>query len=126
MHSSVSHSSRAQAASTRFHRLSLERIAQASGVIDPIFRNSPQFETQPVSEQLGCRLVVKIETLNPIRSFKARGAQFLTAQLPAQSHLVCATAGTPRMPPRSAIVAAPQPCWTVPGRTTGPICWGAG
>ena len=94
MHSSVSHSSRAQAASTRFHRLSLERIAQASGVIDPIFRNSPQFETQPVSEQLGCRLVVKIETLNPIRSFKARGAQFLTAQLPAQSHLVCATASS--------------------------------
>lgn len=93
MHSSVSHSSRPQAASTRLHRLSLERIAQASGFIDPIFLNSPQFETQPVSEQLGCRLVVKIETLNPIRSFKARGAQFLTAQLPAHSHLVCATAG---------------------------------
>lgn len=48
---------------------------------------------QPLGEPLGCRLVVKVETLNPIRSFKARGAHFLTAQLTDRPHLVCAAAG---------------------------------
>ena len=43
--------------------------------------------------QLGYRLVVKVETLNPIRSFKARGAQFLVSQMSGSPHLVCATAG---------------------------------
>jgi threonine dehydratase len=37
--------------------------------------------------------VVKVETLNPIRSFKARGAQFLVSQLSGSPHLVCATSG---------------------------------
>jgi threonine dehydratase len=35
----------------------------------------------------------KIETLNPIRSFKARGALFLMSELSGRPHLVCATAG---------------------------------
>jgi threonine dehydratase len=40
------------------------------------------------------RLVLKIETVNPIRSFKGRGADFLVAGLPADSpRLVCASAG---------------------------------
>jgi threonine dehydratase len=54
------------------HRLSLERIARASRAIDAAFRDSPQFEAPSLSEDLGCRLVVKVETLNPIRSLKAR------------------------------------------------------
>jgi threonine dehydratase len=36
---------------------------------------------------------VKVETCNPIRSFKARGAQFLVSQMSGSPHLVCATAG---------------------------------
>ena len=36
---------------------------------------------------------MKVETLNPIRSFKARGAQFLVSQMSGSPHLVCATAG---------------------------------
>ncbi|MCI0353209.1 MAG: pyridoxal-phosphate dependent enzyme [Acidobacteriales bacterium] len=82
-----------QPTSAATHRLSLERIAQASEVIDSVFRDSPQFEAQPLGEKLGCRLVVKVETLNPIRSFKARGAQFFTSQLYGRPHLVCQTAG---------------------------------
>jgi threonine dehydratase len=40
------------------------------------------------------RLVLKVETVNPIRSFKGRGADFLVSSLPAGSHLlVCASAG---------------------------------
>jgi threonine dehydratase len=75
------------------HRLSLERIAQAAGVIDPVFLNSPQFRAEPLEQQLGCRVVVKVETLNPIRCFKGRGAEYLMATLTARPHLVCATAG---------------------------------
>ena len=82
----------AVAAST-VQRLSLERIAQASTIIEPAFRDSPQFEAQPIGARLGCRIVVKVETLNPIRSFKARGAQFFVSQLTGNPHLVCASSG---------------------------------
>lgn len=60
-------------------------------MIDPVFLDSPQF----LAESLGldCRLVVKVETLNPIRSFKARGTEFLTASLDGRTALACATAG---------------------------------
>jgi threonine dehydratase len=74
-------------------RLSLERIAEAATVIDPVFLDSPQFFSESLGRELGCRLVVKIETVNPIRSFKARGTEFLTASLEEKLHLVCATAG---------------------------------
>lgn len=40
------------------------------------------------------RLVLKVETVNPIRSFKGRGTDFLVSGLPAGSPpLVCASAG---------------------------------
>lgn len=75
------------------HRLSLQHIVAASEAIDPAFRDTPQYEAETLQVQLGCRLVVKVETLNPIRSFKARGAQFLVSQMSGSPHLVCATAG---------------------------------
>ena len=78
---------------TETHRLSLERIAQAATVIDPVFLNSPQYLAESLNEQLDCGLVVKVETLNPIRSFKGRGADYLVASLHGRPHLVCATAG---------------------------------
>jgi threonine dehydratase len=74
-------------------RLSLERIANAATVIDPVFLDSPQFLAESLGRELGCRLVVKVETMNPIRSFKARGTEFLTASLENQTPLTCATAG---------------------------------
>jgi threonine dehydratase len=75
------------------HRLSLQNIVAASAAIDPAFRDTPQFAAETLQAELGCRLVVKVETLNPIRSFKARGAQFLVSQMSGSPHLVCATAG---------------------------------
>jgi threonine dehydratase len=75
------------------HRLSVERIEQAAGMIDPVFLNSPQFRAEPLEQQLGCHIVVKVETLNPIRCFKGRGAEYLMATLSGRPHLVCATAG---------------------------------
>lgn len=75
------------------HRLSLSRIADAAARIDPVFLNTPQFVCEPLSVWLGCRLTLKVETLNPIRSFKGRGADYYVATLRERRPLVCATAG---------------------------------
>jgi threonine dehydratase len=74
-------------------RLSLDRIAEAATVIDPVFLDSPQFLAESLGGELGCRLVVKVETMNPIRSFKARGTEFLVSSLDGARPLACATAG---------------------------------
>jgi len=75
------------------HRLSLERIEKAAQIIDPVFLRTKQFMCEPLNEELGTRLALKIETLNPIRSFKGRGADFLVSQANTDVHLVCASAG---------------------------------
>ena len=75
------------------HRISLERIRAAAKIIDPIFLNTPQYNCEPLSERLGVDLLLKIETFNPIRSFKGRGADLLLSQLANESHLMCASAG---------------------------------
>ena len=78
---------------TNNRRISSERIAHAATVIDPVFLNSPQFLAESLGNRLGCRLVVKVETLNPIRSFKGRGAEYLVTSLVGRPDLVCSTAG---------------------------------
>jgi threonine dehydratase len=75
------------------HRLSLERITEALALIDPVFLNSPQFLVEGLSRKLGCQIVVKVETLNPIRSFKGRGTEYFMKTLEGKPQLVCATAG---------------------------------
>lgn len=75
------------------HRLSLSRIEGARGIIDPVFLNSPQIIAEQLGEMLGCRLILKIETLNPIRSFKGRGADLLIAGLQGTDRIMCASAG---------------------------------
>lgn len=75
------------------HRLSLAHIEAAMDVIDPVFLHTPQYRAEALEPILGCRLVVKIETLNPIRSFKGRGASYLLSQVPVGQTLVCASAG---------------------------------
>jgi threonine dehydratase len=74
--------------------IQLERIQAAAQSIDPVFLNSPQFESDSLSADLGFRIVLKVETVNPIRSFKGRGADFWVAGLPANPpNLICASAG---------------------------------
>ena len=78
------------------HRLSLARIAAASTRIAPEFLHSPQYDCEPLSAALGCTVTLKVETVNPIRSFKGRGAELLVdAALAAEPHrpLACASAG---------------------------------
>lgn len=74
-------------------RISLERIRNANLVISPEFLNTPQHLCEPLSVELGVRVVVKIETVNPIRSFKGRGADLYMSTIPRQSEVVCASAG---------------------------------
>jgi threonine dehydratase len=74
-------------------RLSLDRIAEAARIVDPVFRATPQFVSEALSEELGVRLVVKVETLNPVRCFKGRGADYYAASLPPGAKLVTASSG---------------------------------
>ena len=73
--------------------LSLERIEAAAAEIDPIFLNTPQFVDERLSAALGREVLVKVETLNPIGSFKGRGTWLLAQGLDPASTWVCATAG---------------------------------
>jgi threonine dehydratase len=78
------------------HRIKLEHIKAAMNIIDPVFLNTPQFINEPLSSALGCRLLTKLETLNPIRSFKGRGAEYFLSTLETlipRPKIVCASAG---------------------------------
>jgi len=78
------------------HRLSLQHIAEAARSIDPVFRNTPLFESEPLSTLAGCLLSLKVETLNPLRSFKGRGASYLMSRRLTRAErgpIVCASAG---------------------------------
>jgi threonine dehydratase len=74
-------------------RLDLGRIRHAVDVIDPVFLDTPQYEAGELSEALGCSIVLKVETLNPVRSFKGRGIETVLSSLPPAAPVVCASAG---------------------------------
>lgn len=75
------------------HRLKIENIQDAARVIDPVFLRTPQYYADSLSQLLGTRIVVKIETANPIRSFKGRGAEYLASKIPPKTKLITASAG---------------------------------
>ena len=60
--------------------VSTEGIEAAWAAIPAEFRDTPQFVSEALTRELGVRLTVKVECLNPIRSFKARGAGWFTAR----------------------------------------------
>ncbi len=77
-------------------RLDLDRIRRARALIDPVFLNTPQYECTPLGDELGCSVTLKVETLNPVRSFKGRGtetAMSLLARRERAPTAVCASAG---------------------------------
>ncbi len=73
--------------------LSLDRIQSAVDRIPAEFLNSPQFVDEQLSATLGREVVVKVETLNPIGSFKGRGTWLLADELDPGQTWVCSTAG---------------------------------
>ncbi|MGL4610406.1 MAG: threonine ammonia-lyase [Trueperaceae bacterium] len=74
-------------------RIKPSHIEEASRTVDPVFLNSPQFHAESLSEVLGCELVVKVENMNPICSFKGRGADYFFVRNPDIKEVVCASAG---------------------------------
>jgi threonine dehydratase len=77
-------------------RLDIGRIEAVVASIDAVFRNSPQYLCEGLSRALDCRIVLKVETINPVRSFKGRGTETVLARLRSRggpNAVVCASAG---------------------------------
>ncbi|MCV3241927.1 threonine/serine dehydratase [Mesorhizobium sp. ZC-5] len=69
-------------------------IARTRALIDPVFLGSPIVRQAALDTALGCSLTLKLETLNPIRSFKGRGTEALMASLENKpSHVVATSSG---------------------------------
>ena len=76
-------------------RLDTARIHAARRVIDPIFLDTPLYRCEALERELGCAVSIKLETANPVRSFKARGTEVVASRLADQGSraAVCASAG---------------------------------
>ncbi len=74
-------------------------ISAAHPRIPRAFRDTPQFVHEGLSARLGVPVIVKVETVNPIRSFKGRGTWVAVTDLVTQERIgadrpvVCASAG---------------------------------
>lgn len=74
--------------------IAVDHIEEAARIVDPVFLHSPQFDCEPLSRRLGVTTVLKVESINPIRSFKGRGTDYLLHRLGDEVRpIVCATAG---------------------------------
>ncbi|MEE3067460.1 MAG: pyridoxal-phosphate dependent enzyme [Actinomycetota bacterium] len=76
-------------------RLDTARIRAARRVIDPVFLDTPLYRCEALEPYLGCAVSIKLETANPVRSFKARGAEVVASLLAdnGSSAVVCASGG---------------------------------
>ncbi|WP_141580030.1 threonine/serine dehydratase [Actinomadura sp. WMMA1423] len=76
-------------------RLDTARIRAARQLIDPIFLDTPLYRCEALEPDLGCAVSVKLETANPVRSFKGRGTELVASLLAGDGPraAVCASAG---------------------------------
>ena len=76
-------------------RLDTARIRAARQVIDPMFLDTPLYRCEALEPGLGCTVSIKLETANPVRSFKARGTEVVANLLAGNGSraVVCASAG---------------------------------
>jgi threonine dehydratase len=76
-------------------RLQLDRVRAAVDKIDPVFLDTPTVPCAPLGRALGCSVTLKVETLNPVRSFKGRGTETVAADARnnGATAMVCASAG---------------------------------
>jgi threonine dehydratase len=76
-------------------RLDTARILAARQVIDPVFLDTPLYRCEALEPGLGCAVSIKLETANPVRSFKGRGTELVASQLAERglSAVACASAG---------------------------------
>ena len=74
--------------------LTTGEILATRDVIDPVFLDSPLMRHLALDDALGCAVTLKVETLNPIRSFKGRGTEAVLAALaPRPAAVVAASSG---------------------------------
>ena len=76
-------------------RLDTARIRAARQVIDPVFLDTPLYRCEALEPGLGCAVSIKLETANPVRSFKARGTEVIASLLAGNGPraMMCASAG---------------------------------
>jgi threonine dehydratase len=76
-------------------RLDTDRIREVRGLIDPVFLDTALYRCEALGLELGCSLSIKLETANPVRSFKGRGTEVVASLLAQQGRrsVVCASAG---------------------------------
>jgi threonine dehydratase len=76
-------------------RLDTARIRAARRVIDPVFLDTPLYRCEALEPGLGCAVSIKLETANPVRSFKGRGTEVVASLLADHGSraVVCASAG---------------------------------
>ncbi|MFD4768930.1 threonine ammonia-lyase [Streptomyces niveus] len=76
-------------------RLDTGRIRAARRLIDPVFLDTPLYRCEALEPGLGCAVSVKLETANPVRSFKGRGTEVVASLLVGEGarEVVCASAG---------------------------------
>ncbi|MFB9852669.1 threonine/serine dehydratase [Micromonospora andamanensis] len=76
-------------------RLDTARIQAARRIIDPVFLHTPLYRCESLEPELGCAVSIKLETANPVRSFKGRGTELVASRLAevGPPAVVCASAG---------------------------------
>jgi threonine dehydratase len=76
-------------------RLDTARIRATRRVIDPVFLDTPLYRCDALEPHLGCAVSIKLETANPVRSFKGRGTEVVASLLADRGPraVVCASAG---------------------------------
>ena len=64
-------------------------------MVDPVFLDTPLYRCDALGSVLGCTVSIKLETANPVRSFKGRGTELVASLLAEQGRTaaVCASAG---------------------------------
>ena len=83
----------------RIPELEADSIRVAHDAIDPVFVRSAQYVHEGLTTRLGVPVIVKVETANPIRSFKGRGTWLAVHALAREGAIgpdvpiVCASAG---------------------------------
>jgi hypothetical protein len=92
-------------------RLDTARIRAARRVIDPVFLDTPLYRCEALEPELGCTVSIKLETANPVRSFKARGTEVVASLLADQGR-------EPWCAPARATSARPSPGPVAAGGST--------
>jgi len=73
--------------------VSLENIRQAYKRISPMLKDTPFYQSTRLSDRFGFDVRLKCQFLNPLRSFKGRGAEWWVAQHKDLTKVACVSAG---------------------------------